>query len=78
MRRSHTSDGHSGGRRDTKTVVNRAEQSLPYAGGKPIQVPGCKDDTIRVMFNLDHSPLRAMRAVIRECTSRVNKMIVLR
>lgn len=29
-----------------KTVDNTAEQSLPYVGGKPIQVPGPKDDTI--------------------------------
>lgn len=30
-----------------KTVDSRAERSLPYVGGKPIQVPGPKDDTIR-------------------------------
>ena len=29
-----------------KTVDSRAEQSLPYVVGKPIQVPGPKDDTI--------------------------------
>lgn len=42
----HTSDGCCGGRRDKKTVDHRADQSLPYVGGKPIQEPGPKNDTI--------------------------------
>lgn len=49
---SHINDGHRGG----EGSLSRAEQSLPYVGGKPIRVPGPKMTPFTVTFHLDHSP----------------------
>lgn len=67
--------GVEGTRRQWTTELTKVFLMLV---GKPSKSQVPRMTPFLVMFNLDHSPLRAMRAIVREYTSRVNKMIVLR